>query len=57
MFAGANMQYVFQNSVLPDVMTPLLENARLSKSKPYNNKIPVVIWIKCLQLDLLSNQE
>ena len=30
MFAGANMQYVFQNGVLPDVMTPLgtlLENA------------------------------
>ena len=60
MFADANMQYVFQNGVLPDVMTPLgilLENASVSKSKPYNNKIPVVIWIKCLQLDLLSNQE
>ena len=30
MFAGANMQYVFQNGVIPDVMTPLgtlLENA------------------------------
>ena len=30
MFAGANMQYVLQNGVLPDVMTPLgilLENA------------------------------
>ena len=51
MFADANMQYVFQNGVLPDVMTPLgilLENARVSKSKLYNNKIPVVIWIKCL---------
>ena len=23
MFAGANMQYVFQNGVLPDVITPL----------------------------------
>ena len=60
MFADANMQYVFQNGVLPDVMTPLgilLENARVSKSKPYNNNIPVVIWIKCLKLDLLSNQE
>ena len=35
MFAGANMQYVFQNGVLPDAMTPLsilLENARVSKS-------------------------
>ena len=33
MFADANMQYVFQNGVLPDVMTPLgilLENARVS---------------------------
>ena len=51
MFADANMQYVFQNDVLLDVMTPLgtlLENARVSKLKPYNNKIPVVIWIKCL---------
>ena len=60
MFAGANMKYVFQNGVLPNVMTPLgilLENARVSQSKPYNNKIPVVIWIKCLLLDLLSNQE
>ena len=60
MFAGANMQYVFQNGVLPNVMTQLgilLENARVSKSKPYSNKIPVVIWIKCLLLDLLSNQE
>ena len=31
MFADANMQYVVQNGVLPDVMTPpgiLLENAR-----------------------------
>ena len=31
MFADANMQSVFQNGVLPDVMTPLrilLENAR-----------------------------
>ena len=51
MFADANMQHVFQNGVLPDVMTPpgiLLENARVSKSKPYNSKILVVIWIKCL---------
>ena len=24
MFAGANMQYVFQNGVLPDIMTPLV---------------------------------
>ena len=60
MFTDANMQYVFQNGVLPDVMTPLgilLENVRVSKSKPYNSKIPVVIWLKCLQLDLLSNKE
>ena len=31
MFADANVQYVFQNGVLPDVMTPLgilLKNAR-----------------------------
>ena len=51
MFTDANMQYVFQNGVLPDVMTPLgilLENACVSMSKPYKNKIPVVIWIKCL---------
>ena len=30
MFASAKMQYVFQNGILPDVMTPLgilLENA------------------------------
>ena len=30
MFAGANIQYLFQNGALPDVMTPLgilLENA------------------------------
>ena len=25
---------------------------RVSKSKPYNNKIPVVIWIKCLLIGL-----
>ena len=33
MFTDANMQYVFQNGVLTDVMTPLgilLENARVS---------------------------
>ena len=51
MFADANMQYVFQNGVLTDVMIPLgilLGNARVSKPKPYNNQIPVVIWIKCL---------
>ena len=60
MFADTSMQYVFQNGVLPDVMTPpgiLLENGRVSRSKPYNSKILVVIWIKCLQLDLLLNQE
>ena len=40
MFADANIQYVFQNGVLPDVMTPLgilLENTRVSKSKLYNS--------------------
>ena len=45
MFAGANMLYVFQNGVLPDVMTPLgilLENVH------NKNKSPVVIWIKHL---------
>ena len=41
MFAGANT----------DVMTPLgifFENAHTNSAKPYNNKNPVVIWIKCL---------
>ena len=41
MFAGADT----------DVMTPLrilLENAHTNGAKPCNNKIPVVIWIKCL---------
>ena len=44
MFTGANMQYVFQNGVLPDVMTPpgiLLENAHTKRmfpsQKAYNN--------------------
>ena len=36
MFAGANVQYVFQNGVLPDVTTPLgilLENAHTDRVK------------------------
>ena len=40
MFAGANMQYVFQNGVLPDVMTPLgilLENVDTDGVFPSEN--------------------
>ena len=40
MFAGANMQHVFQNGVLPDLMTPLgilLENAQTDGVFPSQN--------------------
>ena len=40
MFAGANMQYVFQNGVLPDIMTPLvilLENVHTDGVFPSQN--------------------
>ena len=64
MFPDANMEYVFQNDVLPDIMTSpgtslgiLLENARVSKSKTLQQQDSGSDLDKMLQLDLLSNQE